>query len=192
MMGSVYETPEAVVVEHLERFLGPIAGEWTHTPDGDELAFRVAHFAPAGGTAVEVHCTVGLSEHAVGPDRLRLELMTMAPMTVPEGAVPPILVHAGELVLEVDDAPLLGDVFTEVEALADISPMSRLTVARPLYQPPDFALCEVGDDVVAFLWLIPVYEPEAEFVEAEGWEAFEQLMWDVDADPTDWQRPPWL
>ena len=45
---------------------------------------------------------------------------------------------------------------------------------------------------MAFLWLIPVYESEAAFVEEEGWEAFEQLMWDVDADPTDFQRAPWL
>ena len=191
-MGMVCESPVEVVVGHLERFLGPIEGEWAHTPDGDELAFRVAHFPPADLAAVEVHCTVGLSDHAVGQDRLRLELMAIAPMALPEGAVPPILVHAGELVLDVDEAPLLGDVFTEVEALADISPMSRLTVARPLYQPPEFALCEVADDVVAFLWLIPVHEREAAFVEAEGWEAFEQLMWDVDADPTDYQRPPWL
>src|SRR6478735_3074644 len=116
MMGSVCESPEEVVVDHLERFLGPIVGEWAHTPDGEELAFRVADFPPAGPTAAEVHCTVGLSDHAVGQDRLRLELMTIAPRALPEGAVPPILVHAGELALEVDDAPLLGDVFTEVEA----------------------------------------------------------------------------
>jgi hypothetical protein len=45
---------------------------------------------------------------------------------------------------------------------------------------------------VLFLWLIPVYDHEADFVDAEGWEAFERLMWELDVDPTDFTRDPWI
>ena len=183
--------PIDAVLAHLERYLGPVVGDWAHHPDGAELAFQVVHFQRQA-TATEVYSTLGLSDYGLGPERLRCELIMIAPLTLPEGAIPPILVHAGELPIEADQPPRLGDVFVDVDALADLSPMSRLTVARPLYQPPEFAFADVDDDCVAFLWLIPVYESEAAFVEDEGWEAFEQLMWDVDADPIDFQRAPWL
>ena len=70
--------------------------------------------------------------------------------------------------------------------------MDALYVGRPLYQPAGFNPFDNGTDRVVFWWLIPIYDNEAEFVEAEGWESFEQLMWDLDVDPTDFTRDPWL
>lgn len=187
------------VSDHLERHLGAIVGDWARTPDGDDLAFRVVHFEPVRGRAVEVYCTLGISDYPLGPEGLRVELMMITPMSLSEGAIPPILVHVGEMPIEADEIPRLGDVFAGVEALADISPMTSLYVGRPVYQPPDFALFELAgphereDPVtVAVLWLIPIYDREAAFVDDEGWEAFEQLMWDLDVDPTDLGRQPWL
>ena len=70
--------------------------------------------------------------------------------------------------------------------------MDALYVGRPLYQPAGFNPFDGDTGRVVFWWLIPIYDVEAEFVEAEGWEAFEQLMWDLDVDPTDFTRDPWL
>lgn len=184
------------LVGHVERHLGSIAGEWDADPAGDPLPFSIVHYATGpwgrGPAGTEVFTTLGLSDHRLGPRRARIELLMIAPADLTAGAIPPILHHAGTLPIEADAVPELGDTFGGVEGLREVSPMDNLLVLRPLYQKPGFSPFDNGDERVHFLWLIPVYDEEAEFVEAAGWPAFEQLMWDLDVDPTDFGREPWL
>jgi hypothetical protein len=184
------------LVEHVERHLGPIAGEWDADPAGDPLPFSIVHHIVAGRSRApadtEVFSTLGISDHRLGPHRSRVELLMIAPADLTPGAIPPVLHHAGEMLIEAADVPQLGDTFSAVDGLREVSPMDNLLVLRPLYQKPDFSPFDNGFERVHFLWLIPVYDVEAEFAEAEGWPAFEQLMWDLDVDPTDFVREPWL
>ena len=184
------------LVEHLEAHLGDIAGEWDVDPGGSELPFRIVHYAGDGGgpapAGMEVFSTLGLSDFTLGELGARIELLMIAPRRLTSGTIPPILLHAGVLPIDADDAPDLGDTYTEVAELGEVSPMDALYVGRPLYQPAGFSPFDNGSERVVFWWLIPVYDDEAAFVEEEGWEAFEQLMWDLDVDPTDFTRSPWL
>jgi hypothetical protein len=183
------------LVEHVEAHLGPIVGEWDADPDGNELPFSIVHYVVRGGRAAgstEVFTTLGLSDHPLGPRRDRIELVMIAPAGQTRGSIPPILHHAGSLPIEADAVPQLGDVYSAVEGLTEVSPMDNLIVCRPLYQKPDFSPFDNGFERVHFLWLIPAYDPEVEFAETHGWAAFEQLMWDLDVDPTDFVREPWL
>ena len=133
-----------------------------------------------------------MSDYELGAHAVRVELLMIAPRGLTPGPVPPILHHAGSMPLEADDVPELGDIFSAVYGLSEVSPMRSLYVGRPLYQPSSFSPFDNGFEMVHFLWLIPVYDVEAEFVNAEGWPAVEQLMWDLDVDPTDFTREPWL
>lgn len=180
------------LARHLQRHLGEVVGEWSHGPDGDELPFTVVHFEPREGTATEVYCTLGLSDYELGEDEHRIELLMITPLALPEGSIPPVLVEVGAMPIEVGDVPELGDVFTDIAPLAEVSDMDTLYVGRPLYQPTGFAQYGSRFDGVDIFWLVPVHETEAEFVRAEGWEAFERLMWDLDVDPTDFSRGPWI
>lgn len=184
------------LVEHLERHLGPLAGVWDADPDGNELPFQIVHYLPQPGGGVppgtEVFTTLGLSDYPLGDRAVRIELLTIARLGMTSGSVPPILHHAGVLPLDADAAPQLGDTYRQVPGLAEVSPMDALYVGRPLYQQPGFSPFDNGAARVHLLWLIPVYDVEAEFVDEEGWQAFEQLMWDLDVDPTDFVREPWI
>ena len=97
------------------------------------------------------------------------------------------------LPLDADDVPQYGD---HLQRGQRARPRSRrwrtCSSCRPLYQKPDFSPFDNGVERVHFLWLIPVYDLEAEYAEFEGWPAFEQLMWDLDVDPTDIVREAWL
>lgn len=180
------------LVHHVEAHLGPIAGEWDTDPDGRELPFRIVHYEGKSPAGTEVFSTLGLSDYELADDGARIELIMIAPVRLTAGTIPPILVSAGELPIEVDDVPSVGDTFRSIDALREVSPMDCLYVGRPLYLPPDLNRFDNGVSEVVFLWLIPVYEQEADFVDAEGWEAFERLMWDLDVDPTDFTRDPWI
>lgn len=179
--------------EHVERHLGPIAGTWDTDPDGNELPFQIVHYEPGKGpVGTEIFTTLGLSDFPLGPHGVRIELLMIVPLRLTPGTIPPILHHAGALPLEADEVPELGDTFSAVDGLREVSPMDCLYVGRPLFQRPEFSPFDNGFERVHFLWLIPVYDVEAEFVEDHGWQAFEQLMWDLDVDPTDVVREPWL
>jgi len=184
------------LVRHLERHLGPVAGEWDTDPDGNELPFSIVHFAPvAEGQAppgTEVFMTLGLSDYELGEHGARIELMMIAPTGMTAGTVPPILHHAGVMPIDADAPPELGDIYTEVDGMREVSPMDTLYVGRPLYQKREFSPFDNGFERVHVLWLIPVHDDEAAFVEDEGWQAFEQLMWDLDVDPTDYVRDSWI
>jgi Suppressor of fused protein (SUFU) len=180
------------LLEHLEANLGEIAGSWDTDPDGSELPFRIVHYAGKAAPGTEIFSTLGLSDYQLGEHDARIELLMIAPLGLTSGTIPPILLHAGLLPIDADAVPDLGDTYLAVEELGEVSPMDALYVGRPLYQPAGFNPFDNGTDRVAFWWLIPIYDNEAEFVEAEGWEAFEQLMWDLDVDPTDFTRGPWL
>jgi Suppressor of fused protein (SUFU) len=181
------------LLEHLEAHLGEIAGEWETDPDGNELPFQIVHYgagkAPPG---TEIFSTLGLSDYELGEHGARIELLMIAPVGLTSGTIPPILHHAGLMPIDADDVPELGDTYTAVEELGEVSPMDALYVGRPLYQPTGFNPFDGPGGRVAFWWLIPIYDVEAEYIENEGWEAFEQLMWDLDVDPTDFTRNPWL
>lgn len=185
------------LVAHLEEYLGPIEGTWSHDPDGVDLPFQIAHYvsgrrdsrAPSG---TEVYSTLGLSDYRLGRHRTRIEQLMIVPERTTAGVVPPVLLHAGTLPLEANEVPQFGDTFTDVGALREFSPMDTLYVGRPLYQPADFTPYDRGRGRVHVQWLIPIHDVEAEFVEVNGWPAFEQLMWDLDVDPTDTTRDAWI
>lgn len=183
---------------HLESYLGPIAGTWSHDPSGDELPFEIAHYVSSkkGGSkaprGTEIYSTLGLSNYPLGRERLRIEMLMIVPARTTPGAIPPILLHAGSMPVAANAVPEYGDTFTDVAALREISPMDTLYVGRPLYQPPEFERLVTGRRRVYFQWLIPIYDVEAAFVEDNGWPEFEQLMWDLDVDPTDTTRQPWI
>jgi hypothetical protein len=180
------------LVDHVEAHLGVIAGEWDTDPGGNELPFRIVHYEGKAPPGTEIFSTLGLSDYDLSDTEARIELLMIAPARLTPGAIPPILVSAGELPIEVDDVPHVGDTFRSIDALREVSPMDCLYVGRPLYLPPDLNPFDNGETEVLFLWLIPVYDHEADFVDAEGWEAFERLMWDLDVDPTDFTREPWI
>ena len=180
------------LLEHLEAHLGEIAGSWQTDPEGNDLPFQIVHYAGKAPPDSEIFSTLGLSDYELGEHGDRIELLMIAPEGLTPGTVPPILLHAGSLPIDADDVPVLGDTYSAVEELAEASPMDALYVGRPLYQPTGFNPFEGDAGRVVFWWLIPIYDVEAEFVEEEGWEAFEQLMWDLDVDPTDFTRDAWL
>ena len=180
------------LVEHLEAHLGEVVGTWDTDPEGNELPFQIVHYGGSAPAGLEVFSTLGLSDYELGECGDRIELLMIAPLGLTAGTIPPILLHAGSLPIDADEVPELGDTYVAVEQLREVSPMDALYVGRPLYQPAGFNPFEGETGRVVFWWLIPIYDAEAEFVDVEGWEAFEQLMWDLDVDPTDFARDPWL
>ena len=168
----------------------------TPTPRVRDLPFRIVHYDGKAPPGTEIFSTLGLSDYELSDDGARIELMMIAPARLTAGTIPPILVSAGELPIEVDDVPQCRrHVPVDRRAprgVADGLPVRRAPAVPAAGAQPVRHRRRPGRDRGVFLWLIPVYEQEADFVDAEGWEAFERLMWELDVDPTDFTREPWI
>jgi hypothetical protein len=193
------------LVPHLEQYLGPIEMGWV-PEDGEELPFQVvSHVQTVETTAIA--STLGLSEYELphehgddaahprhaeevdAEDSLRLELFMMVPDDVDAGPIVSTLVGVGALMIEERIALHAGMVVTGVDTLAGVSPHQSLYVSRPLFYTPEFQNFTAGDVEVEIDWLIPIADEEADYIDREGWQAFERLMYEVDDfDPIDITR----
>lgn len=178
---------------HLTRHLGSVAAAWSTDKAGAELGFQVVEFAPGRIDGAVIYSTVGLSDYVLDSlstdGRFRLELIMVAPERLRRSALPYVLGDYGRLVLSLRELPELGTTVGNVPTLGDLSTMNSLYLGLPPYFEPDFARFRSGDQAVNIDWLIPVSAAEATFVDAEGWAAFEKLIYGRHGvDPVDYDR----
>ena len=179
---------------HLTGELGSVARAWSKDPAGADLGFQVVEFAPGRIDGAVMYSTLGLSDYildsTIADGRFRLELIMIAPERLRGSALPYVLGDYGRMVLALRELPEIGTIVRNVPILADLSSMNALYLGQPPHFPPDFARFRSGDLAVNLDWLLPVSAAEATFVEAEGWAAFEKLIYDrEDFDPIDYDRP---
>jgi hypothetical protein len=181
--------------QHLEEFLGPIQGGWSHDADGRKMPFTVIDFAggPRPGTAT--FSTLGLNKIPLHAQTEGLhvyqELVIVVPATLRVGPVPGILQQIGREAIDRGEAFLRGSVIGPRGPLfSKDSRMEAFYVANPTCFPDEFATYREEDRDVAMVWLIPISAAEAEFVRARGWSEFEDELTKADPDLTDIEREP--
>jgi len=183
----------AELVEHLERYLGPIQEGWSIDADGLKLPFQVVRFDQGSGSGTISFSTLGLSRHALpspaSRQLIRHELLLLAPDSLRAGPIPSLLQQVALETLASGRALLRGDVLGPRGPLVPGSSMEAFYVGMPVYFPDEFATCEVEGESVVIAWLIPISRSEAAFVTEHGWPAFEERLVATDPDLTDVDRP---
>ena len=180
------------LVAHFEKFLGPVRSGWMAGPTGDRMPFQVVRWTQGSDVGSMTYSSLGLSRHRLqgrGGVETRQELVLLATPSLPVEYVLTVLNDAGRAALDVGRGLRQGDVLGPVAPPVPGSAMAALYVAMPDYFPDELALYEPGDGPpVEVLWLVPVSAREYDFVEAYGWEAFEDLLEAQDPDLVDVYR----
>lgn len=183
------------LVEHLTQHLGEFVGGWQKDSDGNQMPFQVVEFESKNDGLV-VYSTLGLSEFVLGSartdDEFRVEHIMMANEDLRGGPIPAIMFEVGNEIIDRGVVSSIGDLFSGSAWLHNISTMSTLYTGRCLFQAESFQSFNNGETVVAFEWLVPIHEVEAEFVRDEGWREFELLMKDENPDLLDFRRESML
>ena len=181
--------------QHLEKFLGPIQGGWSHDADGRKMPFAVVDFAggPRPGTAT--FSTLGLSKiplHAqMEGMHVYQELVIVVPGSLRVGPVPGILQQIGQEAIAKGQALPRGTVIGPRGPLFSKAPrMEAFYAATPVCFPDQFAMYREQDRNVVMVWLIPISAAEAEFVRARGWSQFEDELTRANPDLIDVEREP--
>ena len=182
----------AGLIDHLERFLGPIELGWTHDADNVEMPFQVVRFGQGSGPGTVSFSTLGLSRYGLPSStsgrEIRHELLMIMPDSLRDGPVPSLLHQVGMDVLTTERPLLRGDVIGPKGPLVPGSSMEALYVGIPVYFPDEFGACQEDGHSVVIAWLIPISAQEAAYVGRQGWEAFEDRLVEADPDLTDVYR----
>lgn len=180
------------LVEHLERFLGPIEAGWSQDADGTKMPFQIVRFAGGSGPGTVSFSTLGLSRiplhSSVSGKEIRHELLVLTPDSLRDGPLPALIHQVAMIAVHSGHAFLRGDVVGPRGPLVPGSTLEAIYVAMPAYFPDEFASCEENGDPVAIAWLVPISAREADYAARNGWSAFEDRLVDADPDLTDFGR----
>ncbi|MFI6717728.1 suppressor of fused domain protein [Kribbella sp. NPDC050470] len=182
------------MIEHFERYLGPIQEGWAVDADGEEMPFQIVRFDQGSDDKTVSFATLGLGRYPLRSTTtartFRHELLLLAPNKLARGPLPSLLQPIGQACIQDGRALLRGDVLGPRGPLLAGSQMEAFYVAMPAYFPDEFATCEGPDGPVVISWLVPIAAPEAHYVARHGWEAFEDRLVEQDPDLTDFGRHP--
>ncbi len=178
------------ILDHLERYLGPMAGGWRPKVLGGA---GVLLFADRPFKDALTFVTHGLSAHELRmPDGrgVRLELMLSCWKDTDQEALASFLGgFADEVVMK--HRPLLaGDVVGPRGPIIHGTSMSALYVSVPVIFDRAIGAYKETSPPTVLVWLIPLYAEEADYVGTHGWNAFEDLLESKDPDLLDFTRHP--
>lgn len=179
------------VIDHFEKYLGPVEEGWSEDADGVKMPFQIARFAKGSGPGTVAYATLGLHRYALqspstGRD-LRLELLMLV-RGGPNGAIPALLHQIAMNALEAGRAYVRGEVLGPQGPILPGSRLKAFYLANPVYLPDEFGDVQVGSEEFAIAWLVPISEREARYVARYGWERFEDKLAEADPDLTDFFR----
>jgi len=178
------------VKNHYARFLGrPRASYDVSLKAHPEGTYDIWEYAGVPFEDVVVLATLGFS--AVPIHMYRQELLVLCYERFASGELVRSLIGTVQMVAA-EGHPLQQG---EVLALTPKGPIDENTSmvgfysAVPTYFPDEFQLVEHDETPVDIGWLIPIYQSEINWIEHNGWEAFEDLLVEQDPDVLDLARP---
>ena len=95
-----------------------------------------------------------------------------------------------EAILGRGKAVLRGEVIPLTTELAERMGFSAVYCTIPVFFDDDFCAYEESSPPTVMVWVLPIYKSEADYIEANGWESFEDLLEEKDPDLCSLEREP--
>jgi suppressor of fused protein SUFU len=179
------------VREHIRKTLGPISREWEERADGSALPFAIAQVDEQPASRAVTFVTMGLSESDLrfpSGKPTRQELLFSCYGADVEKNIQGLLAGLAMERVSKQRAFARGDVEGPAGPLFPSTRFEALYASLPAYFSDTFANNSATVPPTHFMWLVPITPGEAEFVNREGWSAFEDLLVKQDPDLLDLRR----
>ena len=183
------------IIDHFERFLGPIQESWQLMQDGEKCPFQVVR-CTGRVENTSIFCTLGLGNHSfketldLTGQPVRHELLIAIPESFGTGTIPALVQQLGVISLERHKAFLRGEVIGGSHFVFSGLQFRGFYASTPSFVEGDDFDIYVRQDgqPVVMIWMIPVYEREIEFIRTQGWNRFEDLIIMKNLDPVELLR----
>jgi hypothetical protein len=179
------------IIEHAEKFLGRISKGWKEDSSSDGL--QVMCFKDAPFEAVDTFMTAGLSLHELkisGKKKVRQELILPMSVTGSSDVVVSLLLFFCDLILRNHDAVLRGQIIQLPMGAAEKFGFDAVYCAIPVFMNDEFATFGGSQPPTVIVWMMPIYKSESDYVSANGWSKFENLLEKKEPDLFSLEREP--
>lgn len=181
------------LIDHLERFLGPIEYAWTDPIKITDI--KALRFRPSSIPGTIVQSTLGLSSQPLPMHKgraVRQELLVCSSHEAESEHLASFLITFADYVKTHGCALLAGQVVGPADPIIPGCKMNSVYIAVPGIFPETFRTFTGSEPPTIFAWVIPIYESEASFVTKFGWNEFETRMEKLDPDLLDLHRKSFL
>jgi hypothetical protein len=165
------------ITEHLEKYLGHISHGWKETGNADGV--QIACFKNSPEITVDTFSTIGLSRYELtisDKKDVRQELIFPVSGKYSFETISSCLLFICDLILEDHTAILRGQVIKFPKEGAKKLGFDAIYCAIPVFMEDSFATFSDSNPPTVIVWLMPIYKDEADFIESNGWEKFEDVL----------------
>lgn len=171
------------IIKHIEKYLGNITGGESVTIE-EYGKIILIQFENQPFAEIITHMTLGLSNHNLrlnDPKEVRIELMISICKEQNSPTLNDLLIYVSNKMLGNHKAILRGQVIHLPDNVS-LGDFSSLYVSTPVFFEDDFASLKDVEPNIVFAWLFPIYENEADFINREGWNKFEDFLQENEID----------
>ena len=185
------KSPAMTILEHAERHLGTIQQGWK---DNDsDLDLQIASFKDSPSETVSTFISLGMSKEVLELNEaksVRQELVFSVYSMAISSMVVSCLISLCEAILSKGKAVLRGEVIPLSAELAERTGFTAAYCTIPVFFDDDFSTYNESSPPTVMVWVLPIYKSEANYIDANGWEHFEDLLEEKDPDLCSWERDP--
>jgi hypothetical protein len=165
------------LIEHLECYLGEISDGWKDSSPDNPI--QVVTFRDQPYADINTYLTLGLGNQALNMSigkPIRQELVFAAYKNFTSEQVASFLSTFANSIVSSGRGLLRGDVIGPSGPIILGSLLNSVYSAIPMIFPERFFVFEGTVPETIFPWVIPIHEDEANYIRANGWIKFEELL----------------
>lgn len=179
------------IIEHLEGHLGEISRGWKDpvSPSG----IRVVSFKDQPFEDIITYSTLGLSNTILPMNNgksIRQELVFSAYRNFNNERIASFLSTFAEYLISINRALLRGDYIGPEAPIVLGTLLNSVYSAIPVIYKDSISVFDHTSPPTVIAWVIPIHEKEANYIRANGWSKFEDLLEEEDPELWDLTRSP--
>lgn len=170
------------LIQHIEKYIGTIEGgiSTSHEIYGN-LSFSYIYNQPFDN--IITYLSLGISNHELSIDnnKIRIELLMSTYNIYSKSEISECLFDISSKILNIHSAPSRGSVI-ESSFFIEKYNIYGFYCTFPVFFEEEFWVLKNDNFDIFFIWLIPLFKEEIEFIELNGWSKFEDLLEIADCD----------
>jgi hypothetical protein len=170
------------IIEHMEKYLGKIGTGWRDNNGSD---MQIVSFNDTPYESICTFTSLGMSKNILEISEtktVRQELLFSVYSMNVSNMIVSFLLSVCEAILNRKKAVLRGEVIPLHNSLSKRFGFDAVYCTIPVLFDDQFCTYDASAPPTVIVWIFPIYQAEADYIERNGWESFEDLLEEKNPD----------